>query len=232
LHQVAGIVTRAEEFKIEAENLVRKLSNKITIPRLGSDEAISATTSKTSNGGFYDEGNSPKHLTNKASSLLQGSVLSGANLGVALLLQANPILTPDNIHEIIRTTAIEDAHTGNLPNAGNNNWGHGKINAYGAIKKAIQVASGIYSFSGKQLDCILYPNPNNGSFAIDYAGDKSEELVVEIINITGSVVKTDKWPVSIGENRKQLDVLDVAKGFYTVKIASNEGFVNIKTIIR
>jgi hypothetical protein len=97
LHQVAGIVTRAEEFKIEAENLVRKLSNKITIPRLGSDEALSATTSKTSNGGFYDEGNSPKHLTNKASSLLQGSVLSGANLGVALLLQAVSLDSADLI---------------------------------------------------------------------------------------------------------------------------------------
>jgi hypothetical protein len=97
LHQVAGIVTRAEEFKIEAENLVRKLSNKITIPRLGSDEAISVNTSKTSSGGFYDEGNSPKNLTNKASSLLQGSVLSGANLGVALLLQAVSLDSADLI---------------------------------------------------------------------------------------------------------------------------------------
>lgn len=151
---------------------------------------------------------------------------------VALLLQANPNLTPDDIHEIIRTTAIEDVHTGNLPDAGNNNWGHGKINAYGAIKKAIQLASGIYSFSGKQLDCILYPNPNNGSFTIDYTCDKSEELIIEIINITGSVVQTEKWSVNMGENRKQLNVLDIAKGFYTIKIKSNEGFVNIKTVVK
>ncbi|MGB3947445.1 MAG: S8/S53 family peptidase [Bacteroidia bacterium] len=151
---------------------------------------------------------------------------------VALLLQANPNLTPDNIHEIIRTTAIEDAHTGNLPDAGNNNWGHGKINAYGAIKKAIQLASGIYSFAGKQLDCVLFPNPNNGSFTIDYSADKSDELSIEILNITSAVIRAEKWLVNSGENRKALNVSDIPKGFYTVKIASKEGLVNIKTVIQ
>ena len=174
----------------------------------------------TSNNYYYTE-----FLGTSASSPAAAGI-------VALLLQANPNLTPDNIREIITTTAIEDSHTGNIPAGGNNNWGFGKINAYAAIKKAIQQASGIYSFSGKQLDCVLYPNPNNGLFTIDYSGEKSEELIVEIINITGSIVKTEKWAVNVGENRKQLNVSDMAKGFYTIKIASNEGFVNIKTVVK
>lgn len=150
---------------------------------------------------------------------------------VALLLQVNPNLTPEQLKDAITTTAIEDNHTGNIVAGGNNNWGFGKINAYGAIKKVLQGAAGVYSFHGKKLDCILYPNPNNGQFTIDYTSEKAEALTIEIIDITGSKVAVKNWDVNSGENRYKLDLSAYSKGFYIVRVASEGGSVNIKTLV-
>lgn len=151
---------------------------------------------------------------------------------VALLLQADPNLTPDQVHEVIRTTAIEDTYTGNVPDAGNNNWGHGKINAYKALKTVLQNAAGVYNFQGKKLDCVLYPNPNSGSFMLDYTAEKSETLNVEIYNIAGSLINSNMWSVNAGDNKKQVDLTGFAKGLYTVRLVSNEGSLNIKVALQ
>ena len=150
---------------------------------------------------------------------------------VALFLQANPNLTPEQVREVIRTTAIEDAHTGNIPAGGNNNWGYGKLNAYGAIKKILQMPAGVYNFQGQKLDCVLYPNPNNGQFTIDYTSAGSETITIEVISVAGSKVARKSWNVNAGNNRQQLDLSEFPKGFYIVRVASPEGYVNIKTLV-
>lgn len=150
---------------------------------------------------------------------------------IALLLQANPNLDPEQVREVVRITAIEDGHTGNIPDAGNNNWGHGKINAYAAIKKVLQMPAGVYNFQGRKLDCVLYPNPNNGQFTIDYTSDKSEEISIEVINIAGSKMAVKTWNVNNGNNRHQLDLSGYSKGFYIVRVVSPDGYVNIKTLV-
>ncbi|MFY9308701.1 MAG: S8/S53 family peptidase [Bacteroidia bacterium] len=150
---------------------------------------------------------------------------------VALLLQANPSLDPEQLREIIRTTAIEDAQTGNIPDAGNNNWGHGKLNAYAAIKKVLQGASGVYDFQGKRLDCVLYPNPNNGHFTLDYTSDKQETVNIDVMNVAGSKVAGQSWNVNTGNNRQQLNLAGLPKGLYIVRVSSAEGYVNIKTLV-
>ncbi len=150
---------------------------------------------------------------------------------IALFLQANPTLTPEQVRDVIRSTAIEDAHTGNIPAVGNNNWGYGKLNAYSAIKKILQMPAGVYNFQGKKLDCVLYPNPNNGQFTIDYTGDKTETISIEVMNIAGSKVSVKNWNVNNGTNRQQLDLSVYPKGFYIVRVASADGYVNIKTMV-
>ncbi|XZF12903.1 S8/S53 family peptidase [Chitinophagaceae bacterium MMS25-I14] len=149
----------------------------------------------------------------------------------ALLLQADPHLTPQQLKNIISTTAITDVYTGSIPATGNNTWGHGKINAYSAIKKAIQQA-GVYNFNGKKLDCVLYPNPNNGNFTIDYTGEKTETLRITVYNINGALANADTWQVAPGDNRRQLNLSHLAAGTYMVHITSADGAVGIKTVIR
>lgn len=150
---------------------------------------------------------------------------------IALLLQANPSLNPQQIQDIVISTALEDNHTGNIPDVGNNNWGHGKINAYKAIKKVLQDLAGVYNFQGKKLDCVLYPNPNNGNFTLDYTSEKQESITVEIYNITGSKLLSTPWNVNTGNNRQSINLSSFAKGLYTIKVSSKEGFVSIKTVV-
>lgn len=150
---------------------------------------------------------------------------------VALLLQANPSLTPTQLKNIIFSTAIVDSYTGAIPAAGTNIWGHGKINAYAAIKQAIQNA-GVYNFEGKKLDCVLFPNPNGGVFTLDYTGDKNEKLNIAVYNISGQLVTSQEWNVNSGENQKELNLSNLAKGYYVVKLMSATGAVSIKTLVK
>lgn len=48
----------------------------------------------------------------------------------ALMLQASPILTHNQIKEVLRDTAREDAFTGSTPNE---NWGYGKLDVLSAV---------------------------------------------------------------------------------------------------
>ncbi|CAN5565559.1 hypothetical protein BH11BAC1_BH11BAC1_24570 [soil metagenome] len=150
---------------------------------------------------------------------------------VALLLQANPLLNPQQIKDLVAATAITDTYTGVIPPQGTNNWGHGKINAYGAMKLLLQQMVGVYNFVGEKLDCVLFPNPNSGSFTLNYSGEKEGVLRIEVYNMTGGLLKSDSWHVSQGLNQKQLDFTTAAQENLVVRVSSEKGYVNIKTIV-
>lgn len=150
---------------------------------------------------------------------------------VALLLQADPTLDPDHLKSILFATAITDSYTGTLPSAGNNNWGHGKINAYKALKQLV-AEMGVYEYSGKHLDCALFPNPNNGQFLLDYTALSNETANVTICNIAGATVYNQSWKVNTGDNRLNVDLTNYAKGMYIVKLTSPSGSVAMKAIVR
>lgn len=150
---------------------------------------------------------------------------------VALMLQAKPTLGPQEVKDIIFATAIKDVHTGALPAAGNNNWGHGKINAYGAMKY-ILANTAVYNYSGKKLDCELFPNPNDGSFTISYESDKKRNLQIEVYNMLGLKLSSQKWEVTNGANAYALDLTQKSSGVYFIRVLSEEGAVSIKTEIK
>lgn len=159
------------------------------------------------------------------------SASSPATAGiVALLLQADPTLSPSRVRDLFNTTAIKDAFTGVIPPSGNNNWGHGKVNAYGAMKQLLLLL-GTYSYAGEPIDVVLFPNPGSGSFSIDYNSNKKNDLNIEVYNMIGGKVMQENWPVINGINRHQLDLSHQSKGTYLVKISSGNGFASIKAIV-
>lgn len=58
---------------------------------------------------------------------------------VALLLEADPTLTPDEIRELLKDTAREDADTGDIPAEGSPLWGMGKVHALWAVQAALGI---------------------------------------------------------------------------------------------
>ncbi len=75
----------------------------------------------------------------------------------ALILEANPYLSSNQVKQIIKQTARQDDYTGIIPSIGSPLWGAGKINAYAAVQMAIQ------TIGLQQIDCpkdwSIFPNP-------------------------------------------------------------------------
>jgi len=150
---------------------------------------------------------------------------------IAMMLEADPSLTPAQVRNILVQTAILDTFTRVLPAQGTNTWGHGKINAYAAIKAA-QTASGILPLS-ETSECKLYPNPNTGKFTIAYTGDKTQILTVEIYDIMGGLIHSENWKVSGNGDVKNFDLSNLSAGMYVAKVSSTQGTtVNKITIER
>lgn len=150
---------------------------------------------------------------------------------VAMMLQANPKLTPTQVQDIIGQTAIRDLFTGPLPATGNNVWGKGKINAYGAVKAAA-AANSVYTVKGAKPDCALFPNPNNGQFTLAYTGAATQTLDISVSDVTGRTIAREQWAVNAGDNLHSFSFPQLAKGTYFVNVADTGGSISIKTTVQ
>ena len=88
------------------------------------------------------------------------SMSSPATTGVvALMLEANPELTPADIRSILESTAREDEDTGILPAAGDDVWGHGKVTASQAVLASLTWDSSLGTPDLAVEQPTVYPNP-------------------------------------------------------------------------
>lgn len=93
------------------------------------------------------------------------SMSSPATAGVVtLILQANPYLSAEQVKQIIITTARKDNDTGIIPSFGSTVWGWGKVNAYAAVKLALNTVG--ISELNKDVSWDIYPNPTNKNLSI------------------------------------------------------------------
>jgi subtilisin family serine protease len=152
---------------------------------------------------------------------------------IALMLQVNPLLTPDSVKNIMRITAITDGFTGTIPATGSNTWGWGKINAYKALRYMTQTTELENSLDKTGLDCILYPNPSAGDMFLNYLSGKTDILNISISDISGHVVYSGTAPVTAGGNTIRITTKELPGGMYFTRIANTENRIKvIKTIIR
>ncbi|MDT8413680.1 MAG: T9SS type A sorting domain-containing protein [Vicingaceae bacterium] len=71
-----------------------------------------------------------------------------------------------------------------------------------------------------ESDFIVYPNPNQGSFTIQY-DVKNEENELTIVNLMGAIVYSSV--LTNGESTKTIDVKTLTEGFYFVLIKTAKG---------
>lgn len=151
---------------------------------------------------------------------------------VALMLEANPTLTPDSVKSIINQTAIKDANTGSIPATGNAQWGHGKINAYAAVVKTIQQVSVSSVANNGMLDCNVYPNPNKGSFSISYKAALTDNITIGVYDVTGRKIMSRIWQVARGSNNTNIALPSgIMPGNYLLQLSGNHGNKTYKIVI-
>ncbi len=82
------------------------------------------------------------------------------------------------------------------------------------------------------MDCVLFPNPSQGSFVLDYNSNTKEQVAVAVYSITGSLVHSEVWNVSQGFNRLAVSLPEASTGMYMVKLIAKGGTATIKTMVR
>ncbi|MBM3453039.1 MAG: T9SS type A sorting domain-containing protein [Bacteroidetes bacterium] len=101
----------------------------------------------------------------------------------ALLLDANPYLSAQQVKEILMQTARQDNYTGSIPPEGSNRWGAGKVNAYAAVQLALQTIGQLEIKN--DISWLIYPNPAKDNLNVINLPISIEE--VEIIDQNGKV---------------------------------------------
>lgn len=213
----------------------------ITAPGLVLGSAVSSYDTNMANttgpgypnvvSSYYKQQN---NRTYQYAMLMGTSMSSPAAAGIiALLLQVKPTLTPAEIRTLLKETAILDNYTGNIPSQGSNTWGWGKINAYQPIYILLQEL-GIeqVSSSGEQLACLLYPNPNKGTYNLEYNTEADETLQVEVLSVTGATLLHREWKATRGGNHTTISLQSLPAGSYFTRLSNGKGSVVIKMLVQ
>lgn len=138
---------------------------------------------------------------------------------VALILDANPYLMPQQVKDIIMQTAREDNYTQVIPEEGSPKWGAGKINAYAAVQLALLTVG---TNEIKQENTIeIYPNPS--SLILNFKGDFIPDTI-DLINVNGKCIKREIQNAS-------LSIADLNAGIYFVRFLKN-GKIHQEKIIK
>ncbi len=63
-----------------------------------------------------------------------------------------------------------------------------------------------------------YPNPTSGKFRISFQSDRKTKYTLRVVNILGSTLVNEDLPVVEGYNMKEINLENVARGIYFIKI--------------
>ena len=154
-------------------------------------------------------------LEYKWSTMSGTSMSSPAVTGiVALLLQANPALTTDEVRDIITHTARNDIRTGDLVanNSPDQRWGWGKIDALAAVNEALRRVS-VNQAETLRTPLRLHPNPTTGIVTVQTGCGERQTL--EVYTVAGRRIMTT--PVT---TETSLDTRSWPRGIYIVKVGS------------
>jgi aminopeptidase N len=106
------------------------------------------------------------------------------------------------------------------------------VNKGPTLRALVQVDSFINSIldysSYVSNDIVISPNPSDDNMTINFPAEVGETFV-EIINITGEIVYSNKYLTEDGRNESSLNVKNLASGFYILKVIHNNK-INYKTI--
>lgn len=130
---------------------------------------------------------------------------------VSLILDANPNLSSQQVKDIIKTTARLDSYTGNIIAPGDTKWGMGKLNAYAAVKLALNTLS--LAENENLTYFVLYPNPTSNRLHLLNLTDLPLSNL-SIISLDGKVIESDL-------DEHTIDVSELNSGMYFLKIQTD-----------
>jgi Zn-dependent metalloprotease len=78
---------------------------------------------------------------------------------------------------------------------------------------------------------VVYPNPNNGVFSVQFTSNSKQKVKLEVYNILGGLVSSEYKSIKVGLNQIEVDISNQTKGIYFVKLTSGES-TNVVRIVK
>lgn len=146
-------------------------------------------------------------------------VVTGA---VALWLEANPALTPEEIRGVLSRTCDRDQFTTNEPN---NDYGYGKINILAGILDVLHNVSAIEDVTMPEGErTLVWADPSNQTLCCVAPG----AAVATVYTVSGALVGS----YEIASETRTIDTSSWAKGLYIVNVAAQGINESHKVVVR
>jgi hypothetical protein len=79
---------------------------------------------------------------------------------------------------------------------------------------------------------VLYPNPASKSATLVYAGKTSGTITINVVDVTGKMVKVMRKPVTMGKNTITIDINNLSNGIYSVQLIDGNKTTTKKLVVR
>ncbi|MCW3085269.1 MAG: hypothetical protein JWP12_2635 [Bacteroidetes bacterium] len=100
---------------------------------------------------------------------------------------------------------------------------------YNVCTGKIDMQTGITEIAADLFNMTLYPNPANEQITFDLSEAINENTIIQIKNTLGQTIKTAQ--LSKGNKQLEMDIRDLAQGFYFIQL-QNEGQLLSKKFIK
>ncbi len=190
-------------FSSGGPNLCDYLKPELSAPGVTVVSALSSFTTEDITGNTPVEFNGRTYeFVSLSGTSMSCPVVSGV---AALVLQANPTLSFEQMREILTSTARSDNFTGEVPNF---SWGYGKVNALAAVKEAVRLV-GLESVI-PQSEVKVLPNPTRNTLRVENMPQGCKRIVV--CDICGREIMQTEATNAV------VDVAELKSGVYFLKL--------------
>ena len=175
------------------------------------------------------------HNNNTGYTTMSGTSMATPHLAgcMALVLEANPALSPAQVDSVLEVTALDLGDPGK-----DNVFGAGRVQVYEAVLAALNVGIDGSTSSTTESGLILSvagSNPSFGSLMFDLYTGVSADMDISVFDITGrKVVVIQNGSISQGNHSFTWSVPEnIGNGIYFLRASSDQGAVSERfTLLR
>lgn len=88
----------------------------------------------------------------------------------------------------------------------------------------------VHDLSASESNLMVYPNPFNDQFTVEFNIDQTEQLKVNLLNIQGQVIYSDELRGFKGNYKKNIDLNSFANGIYQLQVITDGSVVTRKVV--
>lgn len=98
-----------------------------------------------------------------------------------------------------------------------------------SLELASPLSSGVNELA-ENVQIQLSPNPTPSTVSVWLDSKVSKSLKIQMTDLSGRIVLSENWSVTMGQNQRTLDLHTFAKGAYMVQIIDNQNVVSKKIL--